>query len=200
MKQIGDGHKDAIISYLVADEGSAPALSDKQKELLQRWEYADELIRQNTMRRETIAQMIMRKFDISRHTAYQDIVNAEDVFSSSTPLNKRYRIQLRIELLEMRINELWNDLQPEPMDEEDLLSRISREKQNRLYILEAAQLEKVLAKYYEMLPNGVPQRSARKIIFNVQVNNSFPAPGNVTDALQAAANFLNIPAKDHGEI
>jgi hypothetical protein len=102
----GDSHRETIELYLISETG-AVELNEKQKLLLQRWEYADELIRLKEIRdRETQAKMIMRKFDVSRTTAYQDIVNAENVFSSSTPLNKKYRIGLRIEFLEKKIDEL----------------------------------------------------------------------------------------------
>jgi len=200
-----ESNREMIELYLVSEEG-AVALTDKQKELLTRWQYADELIRRHEMSRETISKMIMRKFDpLSRVTAYQDIVNAEAVFASSTPLNKKYRIQLRIEFLEMKISELYGMVNMEPKDEdgntckpedEDIMDRISRIKYNQEYLHEAKELEKVLQKYYHDYPDIVPKRSPRKIVYNIQFN-SLPASILPADeAMKKAGMILNIKPND----
>ncbi len=190
-----DSNRDAIELFLVSDEGTVE-LNEVQKKLLERWSYADEQIRKNEMRRETIAKLIMRKFDVKRTTAYQDIVNAENVFSSSTPLNKRYRVQLRIEFLEMKINELYGMVEPDPQDpqEEDILERVSRIQSNKEYYQEAIALEKHLATYYKMYPDIIPKRSPKTIIFqvigerlpktNMTVEEALKADGPVTDLTQ----------------
>src|SRR5436190_5584957 len=200
-----DSNLETICLHLVSDEGTVP-LTDKQKELLKRWEYADELIRRNEMRRETIAKLIMVKFKnaegkpLSRVTAYQDIVNAENVFASSTPLNKKYRIQLRIEFLEMKINELYGMVHIDPVDEagnkiaaaeEDLDKLIDRVESNKRYLHEAKELEKILQKYYHDYPNVIPKRSPKTIIFNMIYNN-LPAPAmSVEDALRADGTMID---------
>ncbi len=189
-------NREAVELYLVSEEGSV-SLTDKQKGLLNRWEYADELIRQNMWRREEISLMIQRKFTVSRATAYQDIVNAENIFSSSTPLNKRYRIQLRIELLETQINSLWGYVKPAPFEEpEELFDRISRIKSNEEYINQAIALEKVLKGYYDIYPDTKPTRSPKTIIFQVAGNILPPAPMNVGDALARATTMLHIKANE----
>ncbi len=166
----GDANRDTIRLYLQSEPGSVQ-LTDKQKELLARWSYADETIRSTEVRkREVIAQMIMNKFTVSKQTAYQDIVNAEDVFSSSTPLNKKYRVQLRIEFLETKIDELY---------------------EAKEYIA-AVMLEKTLQKFYQDYPDITPPRSPKNIVFNVQ-NNIMPAPGmSAEEALQKARNIINL--------
>jgi len=163
-KRKDGSNREAIELYLQSDEG-AIQLTDKQKLLLQRWTYADELIREGEIRsREVVAKMIIKKFDVSRATAFQDIVNAEQVFSSSTPLNKRYRIGLRIEFLEKQIDDLY-------------------EKQE--YIA-AAMLEKTLQKYYETYPDIKPARSPKKIIFKVYAGDMPQAPLAVDEARKKA--------------
>lgn len=187
--------------YLVSEEGSVQ-LDDTQKELLRRWEYADELIRKNEMRRETIAKLIMLKFKpLSRTTAYQDIVNAEAVFASSTPLNKKYRVQLRIEFLEMKISELYGMVHLDPVDEagnkindseEDVFDRIDRIKGNQEYLHEAKELEKVLQKYYHDYPDTITPRTPRNITYNIQYNN-LPAPTmSAEEAREKADKILHI--------
>jgi hypothetical protein len=199
LKSSADSNREAIELFLVSEEGSVQ-LTDKQREILQRWSYADELIRQQEIRkRETQAAMIMRKFSVSRQTAYQDIVNAEAVFASSTPLNKRYRIQVRIEFLECKIDELYGMMEPDPNDpeEEDPFERIGRIKQNKEYIFEATQLEKVLQKYYDIYPDIRPARSPKTIVFNIQ-NSVLPtAPMSKEEALEKAKNkIINLKARD----
>src|SRR5436190_14595013 len=192
-----DSNLETICLHLVSDEGTVP-LTDKQKELLKRWEYADELIRRNEMRRETIAKLIMVKFKnaegkpLSRVTAYQDIVNAENLFASSTPLNKKYRIQVRIEFLEMKINELYGMVRMGPTDEagnaiddkeEDVLEKANRIQTNIEYLHEAKELEKILQKYYHDYPDALPRRSPKTIIYHMNFH-TLPAPAmTVEEAL-----------------
>ncbi len=185
-KPIGETNREAIEHYLVSPEGSVQ-INDVQRELLTRWEFADEHIRRHEIRRADLAKLIVMRFKVSRVTAYQDIVNAENVFASSSPLNKRYRIALRIELLEMKITELYNMCRFEPTDEagnpldeeeaaqEDVLEKVARIKNNQEYLHEAKELEKVLQKYYQDYPDILPRRSPKTIIYNIQYN-SLPAP------------------------
>jgi hypothetical protein len=191
-----DSNREAIELYLVSEEGSID-LTDQQKKLLLRWEYADELIRQKEIRdRETQARMIMRKFEVSRTTAFQDIVNAEAIFASSTPLNKKYRIGLRIEFLEKKIDELYGNMkafEPEAQDEkEDPLAKVFRIKQNEEYITQAIMLEKVLQKYYDIYPTYIPPKSPRTIIYKIQQNVLPSAPMSVDEALRKAGKIIDI--------
>lgn len=167
-------NREAIELFLVSEEGSVE-LTDKQNDLLRRWTYADEVIRKGEVRgRETIAQLLIMKFKVSRATAYQDIVHAEQVFSSSTPLNKRFRIGLRIEFLEKKIDELY-----------ELQDNMS-----------AVMLEKSLQKYYDCYPDIAPVKSPKKIVYNIQ-NNILPAAGmSADDALMQGLKMLEIKPND----
>ncbi|MGN6293755.1 MAG: hypothetical protein ACTHMV_13510 [Chitinophagaceae bacterium] len=196
LEKYGDylSNREVIETYLVNEEGTVQ-LNDKQKQLLDRWSYADELIRKNEMRRETIALMLIRQFKVSRATAYQDIVNAENVFASSTPLNKKYRIQLRIEFIEMKINELYDFVVPPPA-EESSEARMLRKLKNEYYLNQAISLEKVLQKYYHDYPDLTPSRSPKNIILQVNYNSLPSTPMSAGEALQKAAGMLNIKPND----
>lgn len=149
-------HKDNIIRYHQAG-GAGVELTTFEKELDERWQYADEMIRRNVGKktREAIANILMQKFGISRATAYSDIVNAEEVHSSSKPLNKRYRIGLRIEKLEAAIHDAMSAKEPDYRG--------------------IAAMEKVLAGYINSYPDYAPSVSPKTIIFNVtnQTQNNF---------------------------
>jgi hypothetical protein len=199
-----DSNRETIELYLVSDTG-AIELNDKQKELLDRWMFTDEQIRKHEMTRETLAKLIMHRFKVSRITAYQDIVNTEAVFASSTPLNKKYRIQLRIEFIEMKISELYGMCRMDPEDEEgnkipeeeeDVLVKISRIKNNQEYLHEAKELEKVLQKYYHDYPDIQPARAPRKIVYNILFSKMPEPKMTVEDAMQAAGRILNIKPND----
>jgi len=162
-----DGNREVILRYLDAG-GEGVELNDVQKKLLDRWRYADEVIRQSFFGkyklREDIANAIMIKFDVSRDTAYRDIVNAEHVFSSSAPLNKKYLIQRRIEFICSVIAKLTSpvyDLE----DETKVLVEFEPENAEI-----AAKWEAVLQKYVEKYPDYVPMRSPKTIVFNIQNN------------------------------
>lgn len=152
-KRFNEETIDALTLFL--ELGGEAELSDKHKEILERIRYADEILRQQRHKREEVATFIKNKFGISRDTAYRDIVIAEKVFSSSTPLNKKYEVQLRIELLKKQINNCYTDKD----------------------VFNAAQLEKVLQKYYDMYPDYKEPRSPKNITFVInggihQTNNN----------------------------
>lgn len=206
-----DTNREVIELYLVSDQG-AVELNDQQKLLLKRWEYADELIRIKEIRtRELQAQMIMRTFNVSRTTAYQDIVNAEAVFASSTPLNKKYRIGLRIEFLEKKIDELYGNVkayEPDPEEvesskaagkepQEDPMAKMGRMSQNEEYITQAIMLEKVLQKYYDIYPTYIAPKSPRTIIFKMSQTVLPAAPMSVDQALEKSGKTIYLKARDN---
>lgn len=141
----GASNRDMIILHLQTEGGIE--LSKKQEALLERWSWCDEKMRENVgkLKREEIANLLINRFKIARCTAFQDIVNTEYVFSTSTPLNKRYRVQLRIEFLEKEI-------------------RLASLDNDRLAV---AMLEKVLQKYYLDYPDLQPNASLPNIFINV---------------------------------
>ena len=144
----GESNRDVVEQYLIAG-GEGVQLTDKQKDLLDRWTFADEMMRENIgrLKREQIANLIKTKWNISRAMAFQDMVNAEHLFSSSTPLNKKYRVQLRIEFLEGQIR----------------LAAIANDH------FAVANYEKVLQKYYDKYPDVKPDESPKVLIFSFDI-------------------------------
>lgn len=148
--RFNDANREEIQYYLAeGGKSSGVELSAKQLQILERWRYADERIRENKYTREQIAKFIMGKFDVCRDTAYRDIVNAEHVFASTAPLNKKYITQRRIEFLEKKINDCY--IKGETMI--------------------AAMLEKVLQKYIEKYPDALLPHSPKTIIYKIVQNN-----------------------------
>jgi hypothetical protein len=151
-------------------------LNDKQKELLDRWRYADEILRENkTFKREIIANKISAKFDVSRDTAFRDIMNAEHVFLSTTPLNKKYWIQRRIEYIQAIIDKLLHAAFEENPDQKRVNENgkiewnITPPVSDINYEL-AVKWEAVLQKYIAAYPDFLAPRSPKTIVFNVQQN------------------------------
>lgn len=145
LERLNSDNRDTILRYLEnGGDDDLIVLNDVQKKLLDRYRFADEKIRERKYKRETIAKFIMAKYQVTRDTAFRDMVSAEYIFSSSAPLNKKYWVGMRIEFLQQKINDayLHND-------------RIA-----------AAQLEKVMQKYLEMYPDYSAPKSPKNIIFN----------------------------------
>jgi len=168
-QRFSDTNREDLLTYL--EQGgpeSGIELTPKQTELLDRYKYADELIRSGKYKRETVANMIIAKFAVSRDTAFKDIINAEHLFSSSYPLNKRYLIGLRIEFLQRRIRLLFKDKE----------------------YLAAAQLEKVLQKYISDYPDFLPPRAPKQIVLNIQ-NNILNTDITAEQAFTMAADIAN---------
>jgi hypothetical protein len=167
-----EANRDPIIRYLEAGgEGNEEGLilTDKQRVLLDRWNFAAEKIREQKYRREQIANFIIGVYKISRDTAYRDIVNAEHVFACSYPINKKFLIQLRIEILQKRINDAY----------------IDGDRFN------AVKMEKELREYIKMYPETALAQSPKTIVFNLQ-QNVFQTKEDITheEAFQEADAIL----------
>ncbi|MGN6478521.1 MAG: hypothetical protein ACTHKV_14950 [Flavipsychrobacter sp.] len=86
---------EVIIQYLSSEEG-AVALSDKQKELLDRLSMADDLMRKGQSTTE-IANMLMQKFGYGIATARRDISDAQYVWGTQLTRSKNYLVTLHID-------------------------------------------------------------------------------------------------------
>lgn len=141
-----DSNRETILSYLESG-GEGVELTDLQQSLLERWERADELIKRNIGKknREEVANMLRSIYKYHRATAYKDMMDAEYVFASSKPWNKKYLIGIRIEYCMKRINE-------------------AREMGDAK--LEAT-MEQTLQKYIEMYPDDLVEPGTQHIVFNI---------------------------------
>ncbi len=145
--RFNDANREDIKLYLAeGGKSSGIPLTPLQEKLLERWRYADERIRENKYSREQVAKFIMGKFEVCRDTAYRDIVNAEDAFVSSYPLNKKSLSQNRIEFLINKINQHY-------IKGEGLI---------------AAMQEKTLQKYIEKYPDATIPHSPKTIIYKIE--------------------------------
>lgn len=140
-----DTNRDIILSYL--ESGGEVPLTEFQRELLERWERADELIKRNIGKknREEIANMLRSIYKYHRATAYRDMMDAEFVFASSKPWNKKYLIGIRMEYCMKRIK-----------DAQDIGDAKSE-----------AAFEQLLQKYIEMYPDDIVDPGSQTVIFNI---------------------------------
>jgi len=143
-KQSNDSNLDMIRAFVITG-GEGIELTDFQKELKARIEFADEQIRGKVglLRREAIANIIRDRFDVGRDTAFRYMRWAEELYCSSNPLNKKYKIQLRIEWCEeqAKIAAFAGDLQA------------------------AAMFESMIEKYIKQYPDAAKEKNPRKVIF-----------------------------------
>lgn len=171
-------NRDAILQYLMT--GGEGELSETQQKLYERYAYADEIIRKNVgkKKRTEIAEMIQGRWGISKPTAFADIVNAEYIFCSSTPLNKKYTIQNRIEFLEVQIRD----------------ASINKDYDA------VAKLEKVLSGYIQMYPDYEGPKSPKTVIFNVTNNNLNVATVTHEEAFNEAEEILKELEGEYAEL
>lgn len=103
---------EVIRAYIIAD-GEGMTLTEEQQKQKLIIDFTDEQIRQKQgiLKRFEIARIIANRFEMNTRTAQHYITLAEDLYSSSAPLNKKYKIQLRIEFCEQQqqIAMLQND-------------------------------------------------------------------------------------------
>lgn len=98
-----DTNLEIIRAYIIA-EGDGITLNEEQEKLKKIIDFTDEQIRskQGQLKRYEIARIIALRFELTTRTAQRYITLAEDLYSSSAPLNKKYKIQLRIEFCEQQ--------------------------------------------------------------------------------------------------
>lgn len=150
-RRYSDEHRENILKYREAGgDGNSLGiiLSDKEKDLDKRWNFAADKIREQKYKRRRIVQLIMNEFGVSHDTACRDMVNAEYVYAASYPLNKPFTIQTRIEFLIEKINEAYID------------------KDYKC----AAMLERELRQYIEIYPEFQPTRRPQQVLMILQQN------------------------------
>lgn len=79
-------------------------LSQKHKEILERWNFTDNLLRQYEDR-ETILETLQEKFSISRSQAWRDLADAKHLFGTVNINHKDYYRIFYAELLEQMAKE-----------------------------------------------------------------------------------------------
>ena len=171
-------NRDVILQYI--STGGEGVLTELQKTLFDRWCYADELIRKNIgkKKRDELADLIKGRWQISKPTAYSDIVNAEYVFCSSTPLNKKYFIQRRIEFLEEQIRDC----------------AITKNYDG------IAKLEKILCNYVSIYPEYEGPKSPKTVIFNITNNNLMVGDMSAEEAFNEADESLKELEADYEQL
>lgn len=163
---------EVIENYLCADEEDRlqMPLSKKQSELMERWSFADELLRKDRWKHTEILNMLMKRFGLSENSARDDLRSAQLVFGSANALNKLYTSYAQVRRLENNI-------------------RVCVAAQNWKA---ASDFEKVLQKALQALPDNQAPKSARQIIFNIQNNNNTftQSEEQLQDAIKDAEEYL----------
>jgi hypothetical protein len=97
MKQ--DNTFEKLLAYYQGEEGS---ITDKEREILDRWEKADDIIRKHGTGKDGV-NMMMTRCGVSRAAAYRDIAAAQRFFGSMQRSEKDYwRVLIREMILETR--------------------------------------------------------------------------------------------------
>lgn len=162
-----DTNIEAIKSYVIAN-GEGVQLSKLQAKLKECIDFTDQLIRAKNgfLKREGIANIIMHRFEVNRDTAFRYMRHAEELYSSSNPLNKRYRILLRLEWCEQQARE----------------AAISGDHKA------AAAYESIIQKYIDSYPEIGRESNSRKQVFVIPIS---VLPGNKHLSEDAAIEVLS---------
>lgn len=92
---------EAVERYILKND---IVLTDDQRELLQRIQYADEKKRARVKSREEIIKDIVVRFGVSTWRADQDITDAHRLFGTTRKLNKNYLLAQHLENIEKQIS------------------------------------------------------------------------------------------------
>ena len=163
---------EAIESHLCCDDDdrASQPLTEKQQQLLERWSYADDLLRKDRFKHTEIVDQLMIKFGIGESSSWDDIRHAQIVFASAKPLHKRSTSYAQIRRIESNI-------------------RVCVAAGNWKAVTE---FEKVLQKAIQALPDMIAPKSARTIIYNIQNNNNILTATDieVQQAIADAESYL----------
>lgn len=147
-----DSNLEVIRAYIIAD-GEGITLNEEQEQQKLIIDFTDEQIRQKQgqLKRYDIAKIIANRFNLTPRTAMHYLTLSEELYSSSAPLNKKYKIQLRIEFCEQQ-------------------QQIAMLQDNHDAVV---MYERCIQKYVEMYPEVKVTRTRRM--------QTFVLPGNVVD-------------------
>jgi hypothetical protein len=166
--------RDVIEQYLIAG-GEGVELSSEQQWMLARWTFIDKKLSQGELKRSEICAMVMKLYNVSRDTAFRDMVNTEHVMASSYPQNKKYQLGLAIEDYKKYIREAAED----------------RDWKN------VAALGKVVTSMWAIYPDASPAQSPRTLIFQVlQQNITTESKMSVDEAMAFVDAELAKPLDD----
>jgi len=106
LKMLEGEHKksnqEVIIDYLLSENSGDIQLTDLQKNLLERWMKADELLCSGKYNSRECANILTKYFDYGIATAWRDIEDARFVFGNTKKPSKAYRLNAHLD----RIDEL----------------------------------------------------------------------------------------------
>ena len=171
--------KNRILKYLL--EQSIDLRADELV-ILQRWEFADLKMREKKDTLTDIAVQISEKYHVSRWTAENDIISAQEVFGRSRKLNKKYLGHLHLERVDIAL--------------EKYRALIFREDHNPTD-KEIMAYNKLLDSYtYAMnsLPTGDGHKAAISpiMIIGLIPGESISMPMALPDALKKADSIIDI--------
>jgi len=182
--------KSKIIAFLTQPEIQLTA--DEEK-MLARWESADTLMQEKKSFKE-ITDLLCEKHSISKFTAQNDILTAQEVFGRARKIDKRYflfhKLQRQEADLERFRKKIFN-LDPKegeegwPLDAKDIMA--------------LAKLEEAITYTLNSMPSETPNGSVKRpvMVFTV-VNNGIASPMTASDALQEADKIIHLREVNDG--
>jgi hypothetical protein len=166
-------NQEVIIDYLTQEKGTVE-LNKTQKELYDRWDLADNLMRQRKYKKTEIAKMICGKFNVSIATARNDLAEAEYIFGSTRKFSKIYVLSNLIDQLEDKM------VEAERRGDQDLVAKLAM----------------ILTKAISLMPDEMQKEiPPTKLVFNLTQNNTtnelyMPETFTEEDAKRVAAEKL----------
>lgn len=155
-----------IIRENVSGESQDIALNKIQQDQLNRWNFYINLKLQGELSTGDIVKKMMAQFGVERSTCFNDMGYAEALFGYNASLNKRFRIGARIDFIEEKIKDLWNQKYIDPEGKNSFYDSETYQARTEL----AAKLETTLQKYYDSYPEIKHHKSPRTINYNFTKN------------------------------
>lgn len=88
---------DSIISFL-GDSSGKMYLTDRQQNMLERIDFAYDLLRKDFRTERYVQNLLVTKFQITKATAFSDIQNVKQVYGTLTKTSKNYYRQIAINM------------------------------------------------------------------------------------------------------
>lgn len=194
MKQlIRQDAKTRISKFL---SGEKVLLNSEEEKILARWEHASELLIKKEKSWVEIRDSLAFQFVVSKYTAENDIINAQEVFGTTRKINKRFLLHLHLDRMDRDIERIRAGL----FFYKDNKGKVTEKTPNAKEIAALARL----AEAYTYTVNSIPDDIDRSklpppiMMFRLPEGISMNLPMTIEEAMRQADQFIEFEDLTNG--
>jgi hypothetical protein len=177
--------KSNIIKFLAGED---ILLSSKDEQILARWEFVnDHLIKKEKDWKE-IRELVTLRFHVSKFTAENDIVNAQEVFGITRKINKKYLFHLHLDRIDRDIETIRKAIMFYEDKDGKKIPRVPDGKE----IAALAKLHESYTYALNVAPDDVDRKKLPPpiFVFKLPDGQDIPQPMSFDQAMKEAGEYI----------